>query len=84
MKEHLAHAVARALTFDHGLAVLIVDVDSFRIVNAAAGQAAGDALLAATAERLAACAPGQLVSRSGDNEFTIVLEAEASKATLKI
>jgi diguanylate cyclase (GGDEF)-like protein len=84
MQEQLAQAVARALTFEHGLSVLIVDVDSFRIVNAAAGQAAGDALLAATAERLASCAAGQLVSRSGDNEFTIILEAEASETTLKI
>jgi diguanylate cyclase (GGDEF)-like protein len=62
--------------------VLIVDVDSFRIVNAAAGQAVGDALLAAAAERLASCAAEQLVARTGDNEFTILAAAVPPEATL--
>ena len=73
MQEQLAQAVSLARRRDENLAVLVVDVDAFRIVNAAAGQAAGDALLAAAAERLASCAAGRLTARTGDNEFTIVL-----------
>jgi diguanylate cyclase (GGDEF)-like protein len=82
MQEHLAQAVARARRLDEDLAILVVDVDAFRIVNAAAGQAAGDALLAAAAERLATCAAGQLTARTGDNEFTILLAGTPSAAVL--
>jgi len=82
MQEQLAQAVARAQRLDENLAILIVDVDAFRIVNAAAGQAAGDALLAAAAERLASCAPGHLTARTGDNEFTILLDGEPPESIL--
>jgi diguanylate cyclase (GGDEF)-like protein len=76
MQEQLAEAVTRARRLDENLAILIVDVDAFRTINAAAGQAAGDALLAAVAERLAACAGSHLAARTGDNEFTILLDGE--------
>ncbi len=82
MQEQLAEAVVRARRLDQNLAILMIDVDSFRIVNAAAGQAAGDALLAAAAERLASCAAGHLAARTGDNEFTILLDGESPEAIL--
>jgi diguanylate cyclase (GGDEF)-like protein len=72
MLRRLAEAVVRARRQDEPLAVLLVDVDAFRIVNAAVGQSAGDALLIAVAERLMACAGSHLVARTGDNEFTIL------------
>src|SRR5215217_7853876 len=68
LQERLAQAVARARRLDQDLAILIVDLDAFRIINAGSGQAAGDALLAAAAERLVWCAPDHLVARTGDNE----------------
>src|SRR5687767_11015059 len=73
LQEQLADAVAKARRNDEDLAVLLVDVDAFRIVNAAAGQAAGDALLIAAAVRLEVCAAGHLVARTGDNEFTVLI-----------
>jgi diguanylate cyclase (GGDEF)-like protein len=72
LREQLAHAVGHARRLDEDLAVLVVDIDSFRDVNAAIGQAAGDALLASAAERVSHCADGQLVARTGDNELTIL------------
>jgi diguanylate cyclase (GGDEF)-like protein len=84
MQERLAHAGANAPRRDDDLAILIVDVDSFRIVNAAAGQAAGDALLAAVAERLACCAAEHVVTRTGDNEFTIVVTSEPAGGILEM
>jgi len=84
LQEQLAQAVARARRLDEHLAVLIADVDGFRSVNAAAGQAAGDALLAATAERLACCADGNLVARTGDNEFTLLVTGAPPAAILDI
>jgi diguanylate cyclase (GGDEF)-like protein len=84
MLEHLAQAIAHARRHDEPLAILIVDVDSFRIVNAAVGQAAGDALLAAAAARVAHRAANHFVARSGDNELTLLLAGEASEAVLGI
>jgi diguanylate cyclase len=84
LREHLAQAVGHARRLDEELAVQIVDVDSFRDVNAAAGQLAGDALLAAAAERLACCAPGHLVARTGDNEFTILLANQPPAYVLEL
>ncbi|HET8774860.1 MAG TPA: bifunctional diguanylate cyclase/phosphodiesterase [Thermoanaerobaculia bacterium] len=82
LREQLAQAVAQARRLDEDLAVLLVDVDSFRNVNAAAGQAAGDALLAAAAERLACCSASHLVARTGDNEFTILIANQPPAAIL--
>jgi len=85
MHQHLADAVAHALHLEEDLGVLLVDVDAFRIVNAAAGQAAGDALLNAVAQRIATCAGGHLLSRTGDNEFTVIVagdDADGIAATI--
>jgi diguanylate cyclase (GGDEF)-like protein len=84
MQAHLAQAVSQARRNDEDLAVLIVDVDAFRIVNAAAGQAAGDALLLAAAERLEVCAAGHPVARTGDNEFTVLISREGSERVLEL
>ena len=84
LQEQLAAAVARARRRDENLAVLIADVDGFRSVNAAAGQAAGDALLVKTAERLASSANGHLVARTGDNEFTILVAGAPPEVILEI
>ena len=84
LQEQLAAAVARARRLDENLAILIVDVDAFRIINAAAGQAAGDALLAAVAGRLACCAATNLVARTGDNEFTILLAGAPPESILEM
>src|SRR5687768_11259504 len=82
MQELLAQAIAHARKLDHRLAILIVDIDSFRIVNAAVGQAAGDALLAAAAARIANCAVDHHVSRTGDNEFTLLVAEESPDSVL--
>ena len=84
MQEQLARAVALARRLDETLAVLLVDVDAFRIINAAAGQAVGDALLSAVAERLATCAGEQLVARTGDNEFTILVAGTTPEVILEM
>lgn len=73
-RDRLAQALEAAERNQRGLAVLLLDLDRFRHVNDAHGQAIGDALLRAVAERLRRQlpSPGQLSRLAGD-EFLIVL-----------
>lgn len=57
-----------------GGAVMIVDVDHFKVVNDTLGHSAGDELLAAVAHDLDACAGTRgSVSRIGGDEFAVLL-----------
>lgn len=69
----LRSAVRRDLDTGSSTAVLFVDLDGFKAVNDALGHACGDALLAATADRLRdAVRRGDVVGRIGGDEFLIV------------
>jgi len=66
--------LARALAAGEPLAVIMLDLDSFKETNDSAGHAAGDAVLCAAAERLkAALAPGDLLARVGGDEVLVLL-----------
>jgi diguanylate cyclase (GGDEF)-like protein len=57
------------------MALLLIDVDRFKSINDTFGYEAGDALLRATAERLITCTRDvDVVFRSGDDEFAVILE----------
>jgi diguanylate cyclase (GGDEF)-like protein len=67
-------AVERGL----GLAVLCLDLDRFKFVNDTYGHPAGDSLLCAVAQRLAAqVRAGDVVARLGGDEFAILLHEVA-------
>ncbi|MCW2572614.1 MAG: diguanylate cyclase, partial [Frankiales bacterium] len=60
-------------SFDQPIAVLLLDVDHFKLVNDNRGHATGDRLLKAIAGRLTStCRADDLVARLGDDEFVIV------------
>jgi len=60
---------------DYIYAVLILDMDRFKVINDSLGHVAGDQLLIATGQRLIACVrPGDTVVRLGGDEFAILLE----------
>jgi diguanylate cyclase (GGDEF)-like protein len=66
---------------DGRAALMVLDVDRFRPINAALGAAAGDALLAATARRLetALGAAGRLMRFEGDR-FLVVADVDVAGA----
>jgi len=73
--DRLEHALERIERTHGHLAVLFLDVDSFKTVNDNLGHAAGDALLKAVAEVLVGCLrKADSAARLGGDEFGIIVE----------
>ncbi|NUP53232.1 MAG: GGDEF domain-containing protein [Catenulispora sp.] len=79
-QERAERALSRAASC-HGVAVmLLIDLDNFKEVNDTQGHRAGDELLKAAAERIAAAVrPGDLPVRLGGDEFAVLLSDGATE-----
>ena len=73
-QQRVREAVDRAEQAGRGAAVLLVDLDDFKLVNDSFGHAAGDALVVEAARRLVETVEDAgAVSRLGGDEFAILL-----------
>jgi diguanylate cyclase (GGDEF)-like protein/PAS domain S-box-containing protein len=73
-EEYLGLAIARARRAADGVAVMLIDVDDFRLVNDSLGHEVGDALISKLAARLReATRDTDLVARQGGDEFLLLL-----------
>ena len=80
LDDRLAQAIPLAQRRDRKLAVLLIDLDDFKLVNDSLGHRAGDAALREVAQRLAACVrKADTLARHGGDEFVIVSDVQAEE-----
>lgn len=81
-ERELARVIAdSAVTGAHDYAVLLLDLDGFKLVNDSLGHASGDRLLVQIADTLRANLGGQmLVARYGGDEFTLLSHGSCPRA----
>jgi diguanylate cyclase (GGDEF)-like protein len=74
MLERLEQAINVAGTKSESVAVIILDIDNFKMMNQNFGASSGDELLKAIAERLRQCLYARdTVARLGEDEFGLVI-----------
>jgi len=79
--DRLEQALDRARNERCAAAVLLLDVDNFKVINDSLGHDGGDVLLRALTARLQAAARcGDTVARLGSDEFAIVCDGVISEA----
>ncbi len=82
IQDRLRHALEAARRGKDSVAVLLLDLDNFKLVNDLAGHAEGDALLVQIAARLRDCLRDEdSIGRVGGDEFLVVCEhSDAERA----
>jgi diguanylate cyclase len=76
--ERLRQAISRANRHQQSLAILVIDLDGFQIINDSLGHEFGDQLLSEMASRLTELVPqGTTVARLGSDDFALMYESKS-------
>ena len=74
-EDRARHALDRSAATNERIAVLMIDLDDFKLVNDGLGHSSGDELIALAARRISdAARPSDTVARLGGDEFAVLLE----------
>jgi diguanylate cyclase (GGDEF)-like protein len=75
LRDQLHQATTRAIRGHRTMALLVLDLDRFKMVNETLGHEAGDALLRDVVQRLTSSVrDGDVLARLGGDEFAVLLE----------
>ena len=79
LRDRLDHAIQRVRREGKKLALLMLDLDRFKMINESLGHSVGDALLKAVAARMVSqMRGGDTLSRVGGDEFILLLENDVN------
>ena len=83
LREQLEEALLRQVGGDCACALLLVDLDRFKLVNDTLGHSVGDQLLCEVARRLETCVGADgVVGRLGGDEFAVVWRGDGEEKAL--
>ncbi len=81
LDDRIAQAIAQAQRASHEFALLVIDLDRFKLINDSLGHRAGDDLLREVAQRLSSAVRGiDTTARTGGDEFVILLAGPVTQA----
>lgn len=83
LDDRLNQALVQARRRKTKFAVMLIDLNGFKVINDTFGHQAGDAVLQTVAKRLSGCVrESDTVARQGGDEFVIILNDIAQRANL--